>query len=369
MRMRMRVIERDSERKFIVARIQQSIDIKVPVRVAYNQLTQFEEYPRFMETIANVRQLDGTHLHWTGTTVGRNIEWDAEITEQQPDKCIAWRNVSGPHSAGKVEVEPLGQEYARVTLTMECEPETLFASRPGDAEMAIRRQLEQDLARFKSFIEARGKVHEGQAVRGAGDSAGRDTDGDAIGKAIGQTAAEKRDGRSTAAPAQGDAGPPARSAGYAAGSEGGDFGDDAELLKAPPQETRQQPSTPAPRYQEQASLPFGSPQQQAAQQAAQQPTQSESSLSQSEEDDDGRFSIAAEQNFDQQSDQARQVGHMPDASPGADPAGAMAASLRKETGGTNDKDAPKKSIERAVPPSDEPSPPEAPGRPGGRRDA
>lgn len=331
-----------------MARIQQSIDINVPVRVAYNQLTQFEDYPRFMDEVDAVRQLDDTHLHWSRTMAGRSMEWEAEIVEQLPDQCIAWRSIDGPHNAGRLEVQPLGQQQARVTLTMDCEPEALLGPVQGDAEAAVMQRLGQDLTRFKDFIETRGgetgqwrgEVRGGQVVRSAADAAWHDNDGDAVGKAIGQTADELRDGRQSAARPSAAA-PAATSPGYAAGSEGWD-GSEEEL---PP---------PGSRYQEQASLPFGRQQEQS--------TQPDASLSESTEGDDGRFSVAAEQSFDQQSDQARRVGRMPQDLPGADPADAMKAALRRDDAGkkeadqdAGDKTGLAKGIERAVPPSDDTS--------------
>lgn len=87
-----------------MATVQQSIDIRVPVHTAYNQLTQFETYPQFMEEVEAVQQIDNTHLHWTTTMDNRPAEWDAEITEQETDRCIAWRNISGPSNLARVEV-------------------------------------------------------------------------------------------------------------------------------------------------------------------------------------------------------------------------------------------------------------------------
>jgi len=197
-----------------MARIQQSIEIKVPVHAAYNQLTQFEEYPRFMEEVSTVQQLDDTHLHWTTSMSNRPIEWDAEITEQVPDRCIAWRNISGPTNLGMVEVQPIGTDASRVIFTLESKPEQVPGSAAGDSEEEMARRLRMDLARLKEFMESRvsetgawrGEVHDTQLAmrdRDAGDS--------------GRPAMQPSD-------PQGERGSPRNSpvptASYAAGSEG-----------------------------------------------------------------------------------------------------------------------------------------------------
>ncbi len=139
-----------------MARIQQSIEVGVPVHTAYHQLTQFEEYPRFMQDVEIVRQLDGTHLHWWARRENRRVEWDAEITEQQLDRSIAWRSTSGPANAGRVELQPVGAEKARVTLTIESEPGQIAGASADSVETAMSHRLEQDLARFKALIESHG---------------------------------------------------------------------------------------------------------------------------------------------------------------------------------------------------------------------
>lgn len=139
-----------------MATIQQSIDIKVPVHTVYSQLTQFEEYPRFMEEVEAVRQIDDTHLHWTTVMSNRSVEWDAEITEQEPDRCIAWRNTSGPTNAGKVEMQPVGPGASRITLTLEAEQEQVPGSFAGGSAQEMAQRLKKDLARLKQLIETRG---------------------------------------------------------------------------------------------------------------------------------------------------------------------------------------------------------------------
>ena len=111
------------ERNDTMARIEKSIEVNVPVHTAYNQLTQFKEFPRFMEGVQEIKQLDDTHLHWHTKSDGHDKEWDSEITQQVPDQCIAWRNVSGPKNTGKIVLQPIAQDKTRVTMNMEVEPE------------------------------------------------------------------------------------------------------------------------------------------------------------------------------------------------------------------------------------------------------
>ena len=132
-----------------------SIDVERPVRMVYNQWTQFEEFPQFMEGVNKVRQLDDQHLMWE-TEIGlAEREFEAEITEQEPDEAIAWRSIDGTGNGGVVTFEPLGQSATRVNLQMEFEPEGLAES-VGDKLGFVSKQTEGDLKRFKSFIEERG---------------------------------------------------------------------------------------------------------------------------------------------------------------------------------------------------------------------
>lgn len=139
-----------------MARIEQSIEINAPAREAYEQLMQFEQYPRFMDDVKAVRQIDDTHLRWHTRNGNLDMEWDAEITQQIPERCIAWRTTNGPHYEGRIELEPNGDECTFVTLTMECEPHAQVLAQHGDAEQAVKQHAEHDLARFKKFIERLG---------------------------------------------------------------------------------------------------------------------------------------------------------------------------------------------------------------------
>jgi uncharacterized membrane protein len=138
-----------------VKTIRESIEVDVPANTAYNQWTQFEEFPKFMEGVESVRQLDDTHLHWVAEVGGKKREWDAEIAKQSPDQKIAWRAVEGNGPNGIVEFEPLGEDKTLVTVEMAYEPEGL-TEQLGSAVGIDSRQVEEDLDRFKQLIEARG---------------------------------------------------------------------------------------------------------------------------------------------------------------------------------------------------------------------
>jgi len=136
-----------------MAYIEKSIHVEKPLRTVYDQWTQFEEFPRFMEGVKEVRQLDDRHLHWRAEIGGKDEEWDAEITHQEPDSRIAWRNTSGPYNAGLVAFQP-DEGGTRVTLRIDYEPQGLV-EKIGDALGFVSRRVEGDLQRFKRFIEER----------------------------------------------------------------------------------------------------------------------------------------------------------------------------------------------------------------------
>lgn len=140
-----------------MARIEQSIEVNVPVSAAYDQLTQFEQYPRFIQDVDKVRQLDDTHLYLHSRRGGLDMEWEAEITQRVPGRCIAWRNTSGPKYEGRIELHSAGDDGTRVTLTVECDPKQQVLAQHGDAESAIAQHTENDLARFKKFMEKLGR--------------------------------------------------------------------------------------------------------------------------------------------------------------------------------------------------------------------
>ncbi len=139
-----------------MSKVEESIDVEVPVRTAYNQWTQFEEFPRFMEGVKEVRQVDDTHLRWVAQIAGQQRSWDAAITEQRPDERVAWTNTSGARNAGVVTFHRLAEGRTRLMLQLEFEPEGLL-EKTGDAIGAVRRRVRGDLERFKEFIEERGR--------------------------------------------------------------------------------------------------------------------------------------------------------------------------------------------------------------------
>ena len=138
-----------------MALIEKHIDVDVPVRTVYNQWTQFESFPRFMEGVEEVRQVDDTHLHWRAKVGGTMQEWDAVITEQTPDERIAWRSTSGDDNAGVVTFHRLGDHQTRVMLQLEYDPDGVM-EHVGDALGFMDRRVSGDLHRFKEFIEGLG---------------------------------------------------------------------------------------------------------------------------------------------------------------------------------------------------------------------
>ena len=134
--------------------IEKSIDINAPAQKVYNQWTQFEEFPRFMDGVLEVRQLDDKRLHWRTNIGGKEKDFIAEITEQLPDKRIAWRSRSGASHAGVVTFDALNDRQTRIMVQMEYEPEGIIES-AGDALGFATRRIENDLERFKEFIESR----------------------------------------------------------------------------------------------------------------------------------------------------------------------------------------------------------------------
>lgn len=135
--------------------IDTSITVRVPVHTAYNQWTQFEEFPSFMDGVKEIRQLDDTHLHWVAEIAGKRKEWDVEITEQLPDQRIAWRSVEGIGNSGVVEFRPLESGETEVLLHIGYEPEGAL-EQIGGALQVPNRRVQADLERFKRFIESRG---------------------------------------------------------------------------------------------------------------------------------------------------------------------------------------------------------------------
>jgi uncharacterized membrane protein len=163
------VRDRQGVKEYIMAHVEKSIEVNVPVRTAYDQWTQFEEFPRFMEGVREVRQVSDKMLHWRAEVGGKNEEWDAEITEQTPDQVIAWHSTSGKENSGMVTFNSLGPDRTRATVRIGYEPEGMV-EKAGDMLGVMGRRVEGDLNRFKEFIEQRGvetgawrgEIHAGQ---------------------------------------------------------------------------------------------------------------------------------------------------------------------------------------------------------------
>ena len=135
--------------------VEASVDVDVPVKTAYNQWTQFESFPRFMNGVQEVRQLDDLHNHWVVDVSGVRREFDTEITEQRPDERISWKTVGGDvRQMGNVSFERLDAGHSRVTVQLEWEPQTM-AEKTGSTVGLDTRQVRADAERFKHFIEHR----------------------------------------------------------------------------------------------------------------------------------------------------------------------------------------------------------------------
>ena len=135
--------------------MEKAIEVDAPLRTVYDQWTQFESFPQFMEGVEAVRQVDDTHLHWKAEIAGAQREWDAEITEQKPDERVAWTATDGAKNAGVVTFHYLDDRKSKVMLQLDFEPEG-FVETAGDALGFVKRRAAGDLRRFKEFIETQG---------------------------------------------------------------------------------------------------------------------------------------------------------------------------------------------------------------------
>ena len=151
--------------------IEESITVSVPVRTAYDQWTQFEEFPKFMEGIQSVQQLDDTHVQWVAEIGGKSRQWTTEITEQQPDKKVAWKTIDGEvRNDGAVSFEEIAGGQTRVNVQMDVEGDSTAENVAGDLLGVVKSQVRGDLERFKQLIENReeetgawrGEVQEGE---------------------------------------------------------------------------------------------------------------------------------------------------------------------------------------------------------------
>jgi uncharacterized membrane protein len=137
-------------------KIEDTIEVRVPVQQAYNQWTQFEDFPKFMEGIQSVQQLDDTHVQWVAEIRGESRQWTTEITEQQPDERVAWRTIEGEvKNDGVVTFEPMGDAQTRVNVQMDVEGDSTAENVAGDLLGVVKKQVHGDLERFKQLIESR----------------------------------------------------------------------------------------------------------------------------------------------------------------------------------------------------------------------
>ena len=153
--------------------IEDTIAVQVPVQQAYNQWTQFEDFPKFMEGVQSVQQLDDTHVQWVADIRGESRQWTTEITEQRPDEKVAWKTIEGEvKNDGVVTFEPMGDAQTRVNVQMEIEGDSTAENVAGDLLGVVKGQVRGDLERFKQLIENRdeetgawrGEVREGETA-------------------------------------------------------------------------------------------------------------------------------------------------------------------------------------------------------------
>jgi uncharacterized membrane protein len=154
-------------------KVQDSIEVQVPVQQAYDQWTQFEEFPKFMDGIQSVQQLDETHVQWVAEIGGASRQWTTEVTEQKPDEKIAWKTIDGEvKNDGVVTFEQVSANQTRVNVEMDVEGESRMENVAGDLLGVVKDQVHGDLERFKQLIEKRdeesgawrGEVQEGETT-------------------------------------------------------------------------------------------------------------------------------------------------------------------------------------------------------------
>ena len=155
----------------MTTKVEKNIIVDVPVSTAYNQWTQFEEFPRFMGGVQQVEQLDDVRLHWVAEIAGVKREWNAEILEQRPDEKVAWAATEGATNAGAVYFAPIGLSKCEVRLELEYEPEGVV-EKVGDALNIVERRAQADLEKFKSYIESKGSESGSWRGEVAGTTAG-----------------------------------------------------------------------------------------------------------------------------------------------------------------------------------------------------
>ncbi|UFU08192.1 SRPBCC family protein [Ruania halotolerans] len=135
--------------------VEESVDVNVPITTVYNQWTQFEDFPEFMDGVVSVTQIDDRHNHWVTEVGGQQREFDTEITEQHPDERIAWTSTSGEvDHGGVVTFHRLSDSVTRVMVQIDWAPQGV-AEKVGAAVGADAHRVKADTKRFKAFIEDR----------------------------------------------------------------------------------------------------------------------------------------------------------------------------------------------------------------------
>ena len=155
-----------------MSRITEELDVGVPVRTAYDQWTQFESFPQFMDGVDEVVQVNDTILDWTATIAGVRKQWRAKVVEQRPDQVVAWKSIDGVRNDGSVRFQKLSTNRTRLALTLDVDVDGPL-EKAGVALGVVERQVKGDLERFRDFIEARGResggwrgsVHAGEEQR------------------------------------------------------------------------------------------------------------------------------------------------------------------------------------------------------------
>jgi uncharacterized membrane protein len=138
-----------------MSNITEAVDVNVPISTAYNQWTQFETFPQFMEGVERIEQLDDTHTKWTVKVGGVTRQFNATITEQHPEERVAWKSDDGPNHAGVVTFHRLDDAKTRVTAQLDIDPEG-FIENVADKTGLLDQRVKADMRRFKEFIERRG---------------------------------------------------------------------------------------------------------------------------------------------------------------------------------------------------------------------
>lgn len=144
-----------------MAKIEKSLDVDVSASVAYHQWTRLEDFPKFMDGVEEVTQLDDASQHWVANIGGQRKEWDARVTEDVADERIGWTSDGGTFISGLITFRPLDESKTRVVLEMDYDPEGIVEEL-GDKLGFVSRRVEGDLKRFKEFVESRGEEIDGR---------------------------------------------------------------------------------------------------------------------------------------------------------------------------------------------------------------